>query len=135
MPGGTHAQRQAWGLMGALKLHGSGKTNVGPAHEALRLKWERQADPTGILPAHVRAKRGAMLRRAFMIELSLRAAEAKRIRRLEKAAATEELALTHKANVIIRKVANNLVVREVSPPYQAADVFHCSSAPKLLLRN
>lgn len=77
----TKAQRQAWGRMGALTLHGTGKTNVKPAHEALRLKWEREADPEGVLAPEVRAKRGAMLRRAFMIEMSLKAAATKRRKR------------------------------------------------------
>lgn len=79
--GPTKAQRRAWGRMGALRLHGTGKTNVKPAHEALRLKWEREADPEGVLAPDLRAKRGAMLRRAFMVEMSLKAAEARRARR------------------------------------------------------
>lgn len=77
----TDAQRRAWGRLGALILHGTGRTNVKPAHEALRLKWEREADPEGVLTPEIRAKRGAMLRRAFMIQMSLKAAEARRIKR------------------------------------------------------
>lgn len=79
--GPTTAQRRAWGRIGALRLHGTGKTNVKPAHEALRLKWEREADPDGVLTPELRAKRGAMLRRAFMQEMSLKAAAARRSRR------------------------------------------------------
>ena len=77
-PGPTLAQRRAWGRVGALKVHGSGRTNVKPAHEALRLKWEREADPDGVLDPETRARRGAMLRRAFLIEQSLKAAEGRR---------------------------------------------------------
>ena len=73
----TTTQRRAWGRRGALILHGLGKTNVGPAHDALKRKWERLADPDGVLPADIRAKRAAMLMRANMIALSLAAAEAR----------------------------------------------------------
>lgn len=76
--GPTTAQRRAWGRRGALILHGSGKTNVKPAHDALRAHWERLADPDGDLSPEVRAKRAAMLRRAHMIGLSMAAAEARR---------------------------------------------------------
>jgi hypothetical protein len=76
----TNAQRRAWGRQGALTLHGSGKTNVGPAHAALKAKWERLADPDGTLEPEVRARRAGMLLRAHMISLSLAAAEARRRR-------------------------------------------------------
>jgi hypothetical protein len=76
----TTAQRRAWGRRGALILHGTGKTNVGPAHEALKAKWERLADPDGTLELEIRMKRAAMLMRANMISLSLAAAEARRRR-------------------------------------------------------
>jgi hypothetical protein len=75
---GPAAQRRAWGRRGELLVHGNGRTNVKAAHEALRLHWERMADPDGTLPPDVRAKRAAMLRRAHMISLSLAAAEARR---------------------------------------------------------
>jgi hypothetical protein len=77
----TTTQRRLWGRMGALRLHGAGKTNVGPAHEALKRKWEEMADPDGVLSPEVRAKRAGMLRRAHMIDLSLAAAEARRKRK------------------------------------------------------
>jgi hypothetical protein len=67
--------------MGALVLHGSGKTNVTAARAALDAKWERLADPDGALDPDVRAKRAAMLERAHMISLSLAAAEGRRRRR------------------------------------------------------
>jgi hypothetical protein len=76
--GPTAAQRRAWGRMGALRVHGNGRTNVGPAHAALRLKWELEADPEGVLSPEVRARRGAQLRRAFLIEQSLKGAEVRR---------------------------------------------------------
>ena len=80
-PGPTKAERQRWGRIGALRLHGSGKTNTAPARAALAAKWEREADPEGVLAPDVRAKRGAMLRRAFLLEQSMKAAEARRSRR------------------------------------------------------
>jgi hypothetical protein len=66
--------------MGALVLHGSGKTNVKPARAALVAKWERLADPDGVLDPETRRKRAAMLERAHMIGLSLAAAERRRRR-------------------------------------------------------
>jgi hypothetical protein len=77
-PGPTTAQRRAWGRRGALILHGSGKTSITAAHEALRRKWEALADPDGVLEPEVRVKRAAMLRRAHMIGLSLAASDARR---------------------------------------------------------
>jgi hypothetical protein len=76
--GPTTAQRRLWGRRGALILHGSGKTSVAAAHEALRLKWQRLADPDGVLPPEVRERRAGQLRRAHMIALSLAAADARR---------------------------------------------------------
>lgn len=76
--GPTTAQRRAWGRIGALRVHGSGKTNTGPARAALVAKWEKAADPDGTLPPDVRAKRADMLRRAFLIEASLKGVEARR---------------------------------------------------------
>ena len=76
----TRAQRRAWGRMGALVLHGSGRTNVEPAHAALRRKWETLADPNRVLEPEVRAKRAKQLQTAHMIGLSLAAAEARRRR-------------------------------------------------------
>jgi hypothetical protein len=78
MSGPTAAQRRAWGRMGALRVHGNGRTNVKAAHEALRLKFEKEADPGGVLDPQVRARRGAQLRRAFLIQMSLKAADARR---------------------------------------------------------
>jgi hypothetical protein len=63
--------------MGALRLHGSGRTNVGPAHAALRAKWEALADPDGTLTPEVRERRAKQLRTAHMLELSLAAAKAR----------------------------------------------------------
>lgn len=53
---------------------------MGPAHDALKRKWERLADPDGTLEPDVRARRAAMLMRANMIALSLSAAEARAAR-------------------------------------------------------
>src|SRR5688572_4183936 len=76
--GPTTAQRRLWGRRGALLVHGSGRTNVGPAHAALRRKWETLADPDGLLPPDVRERRAKQLRTAEMIKLSLAAVEARR---------------------------------------------------------
>lgn len=76
--GPTTAQRRAWGRIGALKLHGTGKTNTAPARQALAEKWERLADPQGVLTPEIRAKRADMLRRAHLLEASLKGVEARR---------------------------------------------------------
>lgn len=76
--GPTPAQRRAWGRMGALRVHGRGRTNTAPARAALAQKWLREADPEGVLPPEVRARRAEMLRRAFLIEQSLKGVEARR---------------------------------------------------------
>lgn len=76
--GPTTAQRRTWGRIGALKLHGTGKTNTAPARAALSAKWEREADPEGVLPPEVRARRADMLRRAFLLEQSLKGVAARR---------------------------------------------------------
>src|SRR5438874_467607 len=77
-PGPTTAQRRLWGRRGALLMHGRGRTNVAPAHAALRAKWLTLADPEGTLPLDVRERRAAMLRTAHMLEMSERAAEVRR---------------------------------------------------------
>jgi hypothetical protein len=74
----TTAQRRTWGRIGALKLHGTGKTNTVAARAALAARWEREADPEGVLSPDVRAKRADMLRRAFLLECSLKGVEARR---------------------------------------------------------
>jgi hypothetical protein len=80
-PGPTPAERRLWGRRGALIMHGLGRTNVGPAHAALAAKWLRLADPDGTLPPEVRERRAAQLRRAHMLSMSSRAAEARRNKR------------------------------------------------------
>lgn len=76
--GPTTAQRRAWGRIGALKLHGTGKTNTAPARAALAEKWMRMADPAGVLSPDERARRGDMLRRAHLLEASMKGVEARR---------------------------------------------------------
>lgn len=85
----TDAQRRAWGRLGALRVHGHGKTNTGPARAALAAKFERLADPDGVLPPEVRAKRADMLRRAFLIEMSLKAVDARQLKRKRLKATTD----------------------------------------------
>jgi hypothetical protein len=79
--GPTTSQRRLWGRRGALLLHGSGRTYVGPAHEALRRKFEALADPDGTLAPEVRERRAKQLRTAEMIRLSLAAVDARRKKR------------------------------------------------------
>lgn len=80
-PGPSPAERRLWGRRGALLMHGRGRTNVGPAHAALKAKWLALADPDGSLPLDVRERRAAMLRRAHMLDMSGKAAVARRSNR------------------------------------------------------
>lgn len=49
-----------------------------PARAGLRAKFERQADPEGILPADERGRRADSLMRAHMLRMSLRAKVSRR---------------------------------------------------------
>jgi hypothetical protein len=49
-----------------------------PARRALLDKFEREADPDGILPAAERAKRAENLRKAHYRRMALRSAQARR---------------------------------------------------------
>lgn len=68
------------GTIGALRLHATGKTNTLPAREAQKAALVRAVDPDGKLDPTERDRRVAMLRRARMLELSLKSAEARRAR-------------------------------------------------------
>jgi hypothetical protein len=52
-----------------------------PARLAAYARFERQADPDGVLTPEDRARRAEHLRQAAMAELSLRAAQARRAKR------------------------------------------------------
>jgi len=49
-----------------------------PARQGLAAKFEREADPDGVLPADERARRGDLLMRAHMLRMARRSAQARR---------------------------------------------------------
>ncbi len=68
------------GRIGAYSLHGQGKTNTGPARAAFLDRFEREADPDGVLSPGERARRAKHLRAAYFTRLALKSAQARRQR-------------------------------------------------------
>jgi len=70
------------GRIGAHTLHGHHDPVVttSAARRAFLDRFEREADPDGILPAHERARRAHHLRSAYFTRLALKSAQARRRR-------------------------------------------------------
>lgn len=77
----TKAQRRVWGRIGGLTTYGLGKTNTAPARAAMWSKWEREADPEGVLDPEERQRRAKALQRAFMTRVAMKGVEARRRKR------------------------------------------------------
>lgn len=60
-----------------------------PAREGMAAKFEREADPDGVLPPAERARRAESLRKAYFARLGLRSAQSRRRARTEAAEAAE----------------------------------------------
>ena len=71
-----------WGRLGAHTLHAHHESAVitSAARRAFLDRFEREADPDGVLPAHERARRARHLRSAYFTRLALRSAQARRRR-------------------------------------------------------
>lgn len=52
-----------------------------PGRQALLAKFEREVDPDGKLPPEERAKRAENARKAFYLELALKSAKARRLKK------------------------------------------------------
>jgi hypothetical protein len=50
------------------------------ARAGLRARFEREADPDGVMPDHLRARAGEELYRAYMLRLSMAAARSRRLK-------------------------------------------------------
>jgi len=74
----TPDQRTLRARVAAHSMHAQGKTNTGPAREAMQRKFERQVDPDGVLPPDVLAKRVEHARKAYFQGLALKSATARR---------------------------------------------------------
>jgi hypothetical protein len=92
-------------------MHGRGRTNVAPAHEALRRKFEALADPDGSLTPEVRARRASMLRSAHMLEMSSKAAEGRRNRKAPPAIGTPGGAAPGEGTTNARRPACSVAAR------------------------
>ena len=74
----TPAERILRARLAAHAQHAAGKTNTGPARNAMLAKFELEVDPDGKLDPAERAKRAEHKRREHMTRLSLKAAKARR---------------------------------------------------------
>ena len=59
-------------------MTGDRSARTAPARAAMRARFEREADPGGLLSPAERAERGESLRKAHYLRLSLKAAQARR---------------------------------------------------------
>lgn len=59
--------------------HG-GRAMTAAANAANATRWEREADPQGLLPPAERARRGEALKKAWFARLGLKSAQARRKR-------------------------------------------------------
>ena len=69
--------------LGAYVMHGrnDARETTAKARAAFLARFERQADPDGVLPAAERQRRAQQLRRAYFARLALASAKARRARR------------------------------------------------------
>lgn len=72
--------RRTWGRIGGLTAwsRNDAATMVGPAHRGFRARFERLVDPDGSLDPRERAIRADRARRAHMLTLAAKSAEARR---------------------------------------------------------
>jgi hypothetical protein len=91
-------EARAWGRIGGLTAWALNdpETMVGPAHRGFAARFERLVDPDGSLPPEERARRADRARRAHMLTLAERSAEA---RRRKKAAPVSETSGTAESEV------------------------------------
>jgi hypothetical protein len=70
------------GRIGAHTLHAhhDPRETTAPARHAFLDRFEREADPDGVLPPEERARRARHLRAAYFTRLALRSAQARRQR-------------------------------------------------------
>jgi hypothetical protein len=68
--------------MAAHRLHAQvdGRAHTAPARQAFLDRFGREVDPDGVLPSAERAKRAEHAKKAYMLQLSLRSADARRRR-------------------------------------------------------
>jgi hypothetical protein len=80
----TPAELGLYGRAGALKswaMTEDRAARTAPARAAQIERFERQADPDGVLPPDERARRGAELQHAHMVQMAAKSAVARRRRK------------------------------------------------------
>ena len=78
----VNPHRSLVGRIGAHSLHArhDPRTTTAAARRAFLDRFEREADPDGVLPHEERARRARHLRKAYFARLALRSAQARRQR-------------------------------------------------------
>lgn len=74
----TSVERSMRARMAAHALHAQGGTNTAPARKAFLDRFYREVDPFGELDVKEHAKRADHARKAYMIGLALKSAEARK---------------------------------------------------------
>lgn len=77
------------GRIAALRMHAMGLGNTEPGRAGFLARFAREVDPDNKLSEVERIRRAALLRRAYMLELAQRSAEA-RARRARRRSANEQ---------------------------------------------
>ena len=80
--------RSLAGRIGAHALHGryNARETTAPARRAFMGRFEREADPDGVLGPDERRRRAAHLKKVYFLRLSLKSAEARRGRATRRSA-------------------------------------------------
>ena len=77
----TPEQRSLRGQLAAHILHGAHvkdpAAHTAPARRAFLKRFEREADPDGVLDAAERARRAGHLRKAYFLKLAMKSAQAR----------------------------------------------------------
>lgn len=76
----TKAQRVLRAKMGAHALHArveDPQAHTKPAHDAFMARFEKEADPDGVLPEEERQRRAGHLRSAYMARLAYASSKAR----------------------------------------------------------
>ncbi len=76
----TPSERTLRARSAALALHAGGGTNTTAARAAMERRFEDEVDPDRTLPEAERARRAALARRRYYVDLAYRSARARRAR-------------------------------------------------------
>jgi hypothetical protein len=72
--------RELRGRLGGLALHSrhDSKEHLAPARRGFLARFELEVDPDGVLPIEERLKRAERARKAYMLRLAVKSADARR---------------------------------------------------------